>query len=71
MAACTKFTVYSIVVAIASSTPKSYAVRFEGNNLRKWDGKEVYVERKVLDKLYNSTELIHGAKIYGGGRVEG
>ena len=63
MVACTKFTVYSIVVAIASSAPKSYVVQFEGNNSRKWDGKKVYIEREVLDELYNSTKLIHGAKI--------
>jgi len=42
---------------------KRYIVRFEGNNSRKWDGKEVYIDREVLNELYDSTELVHGAKV--------
>ena len=48
---------------MVNSAPKSYIVRFEGNNSHKWDGKEAYVEREVLDELYDSTKLIHGAKL--------
>jgi len=47
----------------SSSAPKRYVVRFEGNNSHKWDGKEVWVDPEVLDKLYDSSELFHGAQI--------
>jgi len=48
---------------MASRASNSYVVRFEGNHSRKWDGKEVYVDKEVLDELYDSSELVHGAKI--------
>jgi len=38
-------------------------VQFEDNNSKKWDGKEVWLEAYVLDELYNSTEMLHGAKL--------
>jgi len=49
----------------------SYVVRFEGNDSRKWDGKEVYEDKEVLDELYDSSELVHGAKISYPWRLKG
>jgi len=48
---------------MVSCASNSYIVRFEGNDLYKWDGKEVYIDKEVLDELYDSSELVHGAKI--------
>ena len=55
--------IYELGLLASSSAPKQYVVRFEGNNSRKWDGKEVWVDPEVLDELYDSSELFHGAKI--------
>ena len=38
-------------------------MQFEDNNSKKWDGKEVWLEAYVVDELYNSTEMLHGAKL--------
>jgi len=38
-------------------------VRFEGNNSKKWDGKEVWLDPYVFDELYDPKELLHGAKL--------
>jgi len=43
--------------------PKQYVVRFENNNSKRWDGKEVWLDSEILDELYDSTELFHGANI--------
>ena len=43
--------------------PKHYIVRFEGNNSKRWDGKESWVEAEILDELYSEAELVHGAEI--------
>ena len=51
---------YSVASIMAS---KNYVVRFENNNSKKWDGKEIWVEREILDELHESTELYHSAKI--------
>ena len=32
--------------------PKHYCVRYEGNNLKRWDGKEKWLEATALDELY-------------------
>ena len=50
-------------MACSSFNPKRYVVRFEGNNSRKWDGKEVWLDAEVLDELYSENELVHGCKI--------
>jgi len=42
---------------------KRYVIRFEGNNSKRWDGKEIWLESTVLDELYDVTELVDGAKI--------
>ena len=46
-----------------SFKPKRYVVRFEGNNSKKWDGKEVWLDAEVLDELYSENELVHGCTI--------
>ena len=40
-----------------------YIVRFGGNSSRKWDGKEILLDKGVLDELYDSTELFDGAQL--------
>ena len=47
----------------SSEKPKRYIVRFEGNNSKRWDGKETWIEAEVLDELYSEAELVHGAEI--------
>lgn len=47
----------------SSDKPKRYIVRFEGNNSKRWDGKEIWIEAEVLDELYSEAELVHGAEI--------
>jgi len=47
----------------SDSVAKRHLVRFEDNNSKKWDGKEVWLDAYVLDELYDSKELLHGAKI--------
>ena len=42
---------------------KHYVVRFEGNSSKRWDGKEIWLDREVLDELYDPTELCHGANV--------
>ena len=37
-----------------------YIIRFES---KRWDGKEVWLDSEILDELYNSSELFHGANI--------
>ena len=43
--------------------PKHYIVRFEGNNSKRWDGKESWIEAEILDELYSEAELVHDAEI--------
>ena len=45
------------------SSSKKYVVRFNGNNSKRWDGKEVWLDPEILDELYDSTELYDGASI--------
>ena len=50
-------------MASSSFKPKCYVVRFEGNNSKKWDDKEVWLNAEVLDELYSENELVHGCTI--------
>ena len=50
-------------MACSSFNPKRYVVRFEGNNSKKWDGKEVWLDVEVLGELYSENELVDGCKI--------
>ena len=43
--------------------PKHYCVRCEGNNSKRWDGKEIWLEATVLDELYEPTQLTHGSQV--------
>ena len=43
--------------------PKHHCVRYEGNNSKRWDGKEIWLEVIVLDELYESTQLTHGSQV--------
>ena len=47
----------------SSSQRQQYIVRFDGNNSKRWDGKEVWLDAEVLDELYESNELYHGADV--------
>ena len=38
-------------------------MQFQGNNSKRWDGKETWVEASILDELYDQAELVHGAEI--------
>ena len=46
----------------SSEKPKRYTM-IEGNNSKRGDGKETWIEAEVLDKLYSEAELVHGAEI--------
>ena len=45
------------------ASERRYAVRFEGNQSKRWDGKEVWLEAEVLDELYDASELVDGANV--------
>ena len=47
----------------SSDKPKCCIVRFEGNNSKRWDGKETWIEAEILDELYSEAGLKHGAEI--------
>lgn len=54
----------SLMMAEGSrSSNKKYVVRFDGNNSKRWDGKEVWLDPEILDELYDSSELYNGANI--------
>ena len=55
----------------SSNKPKRYIVHFEGNNSKRWDGKETWIEAEILDELYSEAELKHGAEIMVPWRSEG
>ena len=46
----------------SSNKPKRYIVRFEGNNSKRWDGKETWIEAEILDELYSEAVLKHGQR---------
>ena len=50
---------------------QQYIVRFDGNNSKRWDGKEVWLDTEVLDELYESSELFHGADVIVPWKVKG
>ena len=45
------------------SSSKQYIVRFNDNNSKRWDGKEVWLDTKILNELYDSSELFDDANI--------
>ena len=51
------------LVMASNSEAQRHLVRFEGNNSKKWDGKEVWLDPYVFDELYDPKELLHGAKL--------
>ena len=42
---------------------QQHIVRFKGNNSKRWDGKEVWLDTEVLDELYDSNKLFDGANV--------
>lgn len=50
-------------MAEGESSSQQYVVRFNNNNSKRWDGKEVWLDPEVLDELYDSSELFDGANI--------
>ena len=43
--------------------PKRYFVRFEGNQSKRWDGKEVELDGGWLESLYTPQELTTGSEL--------
>ena len=52
-----------VIMAEGEGSSQQYIVRFEDNNNKRWDGKEVWLNTKVLDELYDSSELFDGANV--------
>ena len=42
---------------------QSYCVRYEGNNSKRWDGKEIWIEATVLEELYEPYQLTSGSHV--------
>lgn len=57
------FVIFMTRMAEGKSSSQRYIVRFEGNNSKCWDGKEVWLDAEVLNELYESSELFDGANI--------
>ena len=52
-----------------------YCVRYEGNQSKKWDGREITLDGKWLESLYDVAELVPGKQLSlpwqaKGGRME-
>ena len=50
-------------MAESGNSQKQYNVRFENNNSKRCDGKEVWLDATILDELYDSSKLFNGANI--------
>ena len=62
-------------MACSSSNAKQYVVQFEGNNSKKWDGKEMWIDAEALDEHYKASELVHGNSVivpwrHKGGKIK-
>ena len=56
----------SATVAVSAApppAPKRYFVRFEGNQSKRWDGKEVELDGGWLESLYSPEELETGSEL--------
>ncbi len=40
-----------------------YSVRYEGNNSKRWDGKEILIDGEWLEDLYNPEDLVVGKEV--------
>ena len=63
---CCSLALYIILMAIMAEgegSSQQYIVCFKGNNSKRWDGKEVWLDTKVLDELYDSSELFDGVNV--------
>ena len=47
----------------SSNQRQQYTILFDGNNSKRWDGKEMWLDVEVLDELYESNELYHGTNV--------
>ena len=47
-------------VSTVEETGHGYCVRFEGNNSKRWDGKQIMLEREWLESLYSQEDLCPG-----------
>lgn len=47
----------AIAAAVDKPASGSYCVRYVGNNSKKWDGKEVLVEKEFLESLHPFSNL--------------
>lgn len=43
--------------------PRRYFVKFEGNESKQWDGKEVELDGEWLESLYTQEELATGKSL--------
>ena len=50
-------------MAVSNSSVKQYVVHFKGNSLKRWEGKQIWIDAAILDELYQPSELIHGQPI--------
>ena len=50
-------------LCLPSSNPKEYIVKFEGNNSKKWDGREINLDGEWLESLYDPKELTSGKQL--------
>ena len=46
-----------------TSKLKNICVRFEGNNSKRWDGKEILLETSVLEDMYEPDQLMHSSHV--------
>lgn len=53
----------TVVREIESDSFHKYVLRFEGNDSRKWDGKEVTVEPEQLEGTYDPADIVPGAVV--------
>ena len=42
---------------------KKYCVRYEGNNSRKWDGREIMLDGNWLEELYEPSQILPGMPV--------
>lgn len=47
----------------SSGGSQSYCVRYKGNNLKRWDGKEIWIEAIVLEEFCEPNQLSYRSHV--------
>ena len=47
----------------SAACKKSYCIRYEGNGSKRWDRKQILVDRETLESVYNVEELVLGKEV--------